>query len=126
MPLPPIQIYSKLAACVYWTHSLSLSVTPPPLFLIVGHDNAAFYFIIYHVVFGIFLFLKNINLRLVVKELWWSSTGQDQHTVPPTSHMCISALLWFNLVRVEIRELRPEVVAESNEVLVHYRSRTNV
>ena len=35
-------------------------------------------------------------------------------------------MLWFNLVRVEIRELRPEVVAESDEVLVHYRSRTNV
>ena len=35
-------------------------------------------------------------------------------------------VLRFNLMRVEIRELRPEVVAESNEVLVHYRSRTNV
>ena len=80
MPLPPTQIYPKLAAHVYWTLSLSLSVTHPPLFLIIGHDNAAFYFIIYHVVFGIFLFLKNINLRLEVKELWWSSTGQDQHT----------------------------------------------
>ena len=34
-------------------------------------------------------------------------------------------MLRFNLVRVEIRELRPEVVAESDEVLVHYRSRTN-
>ena len=29
-------------------------------------------------------------------------------------------VLRFNLVRVEIRELRPEVVAESDEVLVHY------
>ena len=35
-------------------------------------------------------------------------------------------LLRFNSVKVEIRELRPEVVAESDEVLVHYRSRTNV
>ena len=35
-------------------------------------------------------------------------------------------MLRFNLVRVEICELRPEVVAESDEVLVHYRSRTNV
>ena len=35
-------------------------------------------------------------------------------------------LLQFNLVRVEIRELRPEVIAESDKVLVHYRSRTNV
>ena len=35
-------------------------------------------------------------------------------------------LLRFNLVRVEIHELRPEVVAESDEVLVHYRSRTKV
>ena len=38
----------------------------------------------------------------------------------------INIVLRFNLVRVEIRELRPEVVAESDEVLVHYRSRTNV
>ena len=35
-------------------------------------------------------------------------------------------MLRFNLMRVEIRELRPEVVAESDKVLVHYRSRTNV
>ena len=35
-------------------------------------------------------------------------------------------LLRFNLMRVEIRELRPKVVAESDELLVHYRSRTNV
>ena len=38
----------------------------------------------------------------------------------------IATVLRFNLVRVEIRELRPEVVAESDEVLVHYRSRTSV
>ena len=35
-------------------------------------------------------------------------------------------VLRFNLVRVEIHELRPEVVAEDDGVLVHYRSRTNV
>ena len=35
-------------------------------------------------------------------------------------------LLWFNLVRVEIRELRPKVIAENDEILVHYRSRTKV
>ena len=35
-------------------------------------------------------------------------------------------MLWFNLVKVEIRELKPKVVAESEGVLVHYRSRTNV
>ena len=35
-------------------------------------------------------------------------------------------LLQFNLVRVEIRELRPEVVTEDEGVLVHYLSRTNV
>ena len=29
-------------------------------------------------------------------------------------------LLWFNLMRVEIRELRPEVVTEDDGVLVHY------
>ena len=34
-------------------------------------------------------------------------------------------VLWFNLMRVEIRELRPEVVTEDDDVLVHYRSRTN-
>ena len=32
----------------------------------------------------------------------------------------LGLLLQFNLMRVEIRELRPEVVAESDEVLVHY------
>ena len=40
--------------------------------------------------------------------------------------LCFSPVLRFNLVKVEIRELRPEVVAESDEVLVHYRSRTNM
>ena len=35
-------------------------------------------------------------------------------------------LLWFNLMRVEIRELRPKAVTEDNGVLVHYQSRTNV
>ena len=38
----------------------------------------------------------------------------------------LGLLLRFNLVRVEICELRPEVVTEDDEVLVHYRSRTNV
>ena len=42
-----------------------------------------------------------------------------------TSKMRIR-VLQFNLVGVEIRELRPEVIAEGNEVLVHYRSRTKV
>ena len=37
-----------------------------------------------------------------------------------------NGLLQFNLMRVEICELRPEVVTEGNEVLVHYQSRTNV
>ena len=35
-------------------------------------------------------------------------------------------VLRFNSMGVEIHELRPEVVAESEGVLVHYRSRTNV
>ena len=35
-------------------------------------------------------------------------------------------LLQFNLMRVEIRELRPEVVTEGNGVLVLYQSRTDV
>ena len=34
-------------------------------------------------------------------------------------------MLWFNLIRVEICELRPEVVTEDYGVLVHYQSRTN-
>ena len=38
----------------------------------------------------------------------------------------LGLLLRFNLMQVEIRELRPEVVAEGNGVLVHYQSRTNV
>ena len=40
--------------------------------------------------------------------------------------LLLHILLRFNLVKVEIRELRPEVIAEGDEVLVHYRSRTNV
>ena len=55
------------------------------------------------------------------------------HTKTLEEHRCITKevleilrVLRFNLVRVEIRELRPEVVAEGDEVLVHYRSRTNV
>ena len=39
---------------------------------------------------------------------------------------CRESVLRFNLMRVEIRELRPEVLAGSDGVLVHYRSRTNV
>ena len=35
-------------------------------------------------------------------------------------------LLQFNLMRVEICELRSEVVTEGDDVLVHYRSRVNV
>ena len=38
----------------------------------------------------------------------------------------LGLLLWFNLMRVEIHELRPEVVTEDDDVLVHYQSRTNV
>ena len=35
-------------------------------------------------------------------------------------------MLWFNSVGVEIRGLRPEVVAEGGKVLVYYQSRTNM
>ena len=35
-------------------------------------------------------------------------------------------LLRFNSVGVEIRGLRPEVIAGDDEVSVHYRSRTNM
>ena len=57
-----------------------------------------------------------------------SSSGAFRYVLL-MSTWCISQSCWvlrFNLVRVEIRELRPEVIAESDEVLVHYRSRTNV
>ena len=43
-----------------------------------------------------------------------------------TRNHCTVKMLRFNLVKVEVCELRPEVVAESDEVLVHYQSRTNV
>ena len=36
------------------------------------------------------------------------------------SIMLVWALLQFNLMRVEICELRPEVVAKDDDVLVHY------
>ena len=35
-------------------------------------------------------------------------------------------MLWFNLMRVEIHELRPKVIAKDEGVLVHYWSRINV
>ena len=99
MPLPPTQIYSnQLLMPIRPFLFLSLLITPP-LFLIVRHDDAAFYFIIYHVVFRKFSFLKNINTRLKVKALQWSSTSQDQCTVPPTSHMCICTYLFIQLSR---------------------------
>ena len=52
-------------------------------------------------------------------------------TIPPTEHILKSqikaaGLLRFNSVGVEIRGLRPEVVAKGDEVSVHYRSRTNM
>ena len=37
----------------------------------------------------------------------------------------INSVLQFNLVRVEICELRPEGLARGDGVLIHYRSRTN-
>ena len=48
------------------------------------------------------------------------------NTCGKRSTMAAQLLLWFNLMRVEIHELRPKVVAEDDEVLVRYRSRTNV
>ena len=38
----------------------------------------------------------------------------------------LELVLRFNLMRVEICELRPEVVTEDKGVLVHYQSRTKV
>ena len=48
---------------------------------------------------------------------WWATK------VAPRDELGL--FLWFNLMRVEIRELRPEVVTEGDGVLVHYQSRTN-
>ena len=60
-----------------------------------------------------------IYLSFSVQEMVLPPLHEFPHQEPLT-------LLRFNLVRVEIRELRPKVLAESDEVLVHYRSRTNV
>ena len=38
----------------------------------------------------------------------------------------LKLMLWFNLMRVEIHELRPKVVTKDKGVLVHYQSRTNM
>ena len=38
----------------------------------------------------------------------------------------VEVMLQFNLMRVEICELRPKVVTKDDGVLVHYQSRTNV
>ena len=49
---------------------------------------------------------------------WWAMN------VAPGEELGL--LLWFNLMRVEIHELRPKAVTEDDGVLVHYRSRINV
>ena len=49
---------------------------------------------------------------------WWATS------VAPREELGL--LLRFNLMRVEIHELRPKVIAKDDGVLVHYRSRTNV
>ena len=49
---------------------------------------------------------------------WWATK------VAPKEGLGL--LLRFNSVRVEIRELRPRVVAKGDGVLVHCQSRTNV
>ena len=38
----------------------------------------------------------------------------------------VQSVLQFNLIRVEIHELRPKVVTKDEGVLVHYQSRPNV
>ena len=61
------------------------------------------------------------------------SSFSKAHTQICASYLCYpeiknrdSHVLRFNLMRVEIHGLRPEVVTEDCDVLVHYRSRTNV
>ena len=62
-----------------------------------------------------------------IPQLIGPNWGPWYERIQSTAHIInIWDVLRFNLVRVEIRELRPEVVAKSDEVLVHYRSRTNV
>ena len=43
-----------------------------------------------------------------------------------TSLSSVAMVLQFNLMRVEICELRPKVVTKDDGVLVHYQSRTNM
>ena len=50
---------------------------------------------------------------------------QKRKSCGMTSEVKSADLLRFNSVGVEIRGLRPKVVTEGDEVLVHYRSRTN-
>ena len=66
--------------------------------------------------------LHTYNVTLIKRADYETPTELWSGKKPNISHL----VLQFNLVRAEIRELRPEVVAESDEVLVHYRSRTNV
>ena len=53
----------------------------------------------------------------LLRQLTWEKQWGEQ--------LCLM-LLRFNLMGVEIHGLRPEVITEGNEVLVYYRSRTNV
>ena len=118
-------------------------LAPPSLFHIVAHNIILlsgvmhsygmyyYYIIFYH-------FLLIVCSPATCEELFnlWHakaqnvierSFGGNQAMVQDLDYSTrVFQVLRFNLVKVEIRELRPEVIAESEEVLVHYRSRTNV
>ena len=88
--------------------------------------------------------VSDINRRTEELQQRIEAHNQTLREQPSTPSQCLAAILAriqsgvnldkvafrevlrFNLVRVEVRELRPEVIVESDEVLVHYRSRTNV
>ena len=58
--------------------------------------------------------------------LWWVMIQPRMLLLLVSLNWLCSHVLQFNLMRVEIHELRPEVVTEGKDVLVHYQSRINV
>ena len=58
--------------------------------------------------------------------LEWRCIGVDRQCRESEGKAKIKGYMSISDEEAHHRELRPEVVAESDEVLVHYRSRTNV
>ena len=75
------------------------------------------------------LVMRTYLLHMVLRDL--ISPGEDVDDAAKQLESDLKILqgikmLQFNSVGVEIHGLRPEVIAEGDKVLVHYRSRTNV